>query len=200
MALLRKVVMYSVRNWFKKGVLMVAVVGIGAIVAYQYRPCQQSQDYYVYEFNDDERDIRDVEQTFQDDFYWLTTRDSYDVRAMLTRRTSEFADPAVNNNMSIYIMRDKATDLFIGFVTFFRLSFYKGQILFVSVNKAFQGKGYGQKLTEFALDKMKKMGMLKATLFTRLDNTKARKLYERVGFKESSRAGDVGLYYDIYLD
>lgn len=192
--------MYGVKNWFKKGALLVAMVGISAIVVYQYWPYQKQEGYYVYEFNDDERDIRDVEKTFQDDFYWLTTRDSYDVRAMLTRRTSEYSDPAVNDNMSIYIMRDVLTDAFIGFVTFFRLSFYKGQILFVSVNKAFQGKGYGQKLTEFALDQMKKMGMLKATLFTRLDNTKARKLYERVGFKESSRAGNVGLYYDIYLD
>ncbi len=192
--------MYSVKNWFKNSALLVAMIGISAIVAYQYWPYQKHEGYYVYEFNDDERDIRDIEKTFQDDFYWLTTRDSYDVRAMLTRRTSEYSDPAVNNNMSIYIMRDRLTDAFIGFVTFFRLSFYKGQILFVSVNKAFQGKGYGQKLTEFALDQMKKMGMLKATLFTRLDNTKARKLYERVGFKESSRAGNVGLYYDIYLD
>lgn len=192
--------MYNAKNWFKKGALIMVMVGVGSIITYQYRPCQQEQGYYVYEFNDDERDIRDVEKTFQDDFYWLTTRDSYDVRAMLTRRTSEFTDPAVNNNMSIYIMRDRLTDAFIGFVTFFRLSFYKGQILFVSVNKAFQGRGYGQKLTEFALDQMKKMGMIKATLFTRLNNTKARKLYERVGFKESSRVNDVGLYYDIYLD
>jgi ribosomal protein S18 acetylase RimI-like enzyme len=192
--------MHNAKSWFKRGAFLMVAIGIGSIITYQYIPCQQKQDYYVYEFNDDERDIRDVEQTFKDDFYWLTTRDSYDVRAMLTRRTSEFCDPAINNNMSIYIMRDKATDAFVGFVTFFRLSFYKGQILFVSVNKAFQGKGYGQKLTEFALERMKKMGMIKATLFTRLNNTKARKLYERVGFKESSRAGDIGLYYDIYLD
>ncbi len=34
----------------------------------------------------------------------------------------------------------------------------------------------------------------------RLDNKPARKLYERMGFKESSRVEDVGLYYDIYLD
>lgn len=192
--------MFNAKNWFKRGALIVVIVGIGSIITYQYPPVQQKQDYYIYEFKDDERDIRDVEQTFQDDFYWLTTRDSYDVRAMLTRRTSEFSDPSVNNNMFIYIMRDTATEDFIGFVTFYRLSFYKGQILFVSVNKAFQGKGYGRKLVEFALDKMKKMGMIKATLFTRLDNTKARTLYERIGFKESSRASNVGLYYDIYLD
>lgn len=191
--------MYSGKNWFKKAILLVAVTGVGAAAVYWYQTTTDQQDYYIYEFNDDERDIRDVEKTFQDDFYWLTTRDSYDVRAMLTRRSSEFTDPSVNNNMFIYIMRDKATDGFIGFVTFFRLSFYKGQILFVSVNNAFKGKGYGQKLTQYALDKMKEMGMVKATLFTRLDNTRARKLYERIGFKESSRAGTVGLYYDIYL-
>lgn len=157
------------------------------------------QSYYIYPFNDDERDIQDIEKIFMDDFYWLTTRDSYDVRAMLTRRTSDFADPTVNNDMFIYVMRDKATDGLIGFVTFFKLSFYKGQVLFLSVNREFRGKGYGRALVSYALDQMKNMGMIKAKLFTRLDNKPARALYESLGFQETSRVSNVGLYYDLYL-
>ncbi len=193
--------MHKERSWFKKGVLIASVITLAGVVGVGYWYATQSalQDYYVYEFNDDERDIRDVEKLFQKDFYWLTTRDSYDVRAMLTRRTSEFSNPNISNDMWIYIMRDKAADKLIGFFTFFKVSFYKGQILFVSVDEAFRGKRYGQKMTQVMLDKMKEMGMVKATLFTRLDNKPARRLYERMGFKESSRAGDVGLYYDIYL-
>ncbi len=193
--------MYKERSWLKKGALVVSVVTLAGIsgVGYWYTTQSATQDYSIYEFNDDERDIRDVEKLFEKDFYWLTTRDSYDVRAMLTRRTSEFTNPNVNNNMFIYIMRDKATDKLIGFVTFFKLSFYKGQMLFVSVDEAFRGKRYGQKLTQFVLDKMKEMGMVKATLFVRIDNKPARKLYERMGFKESSRVENVGMYYDIYL-
>ncbi len=193
--------MHNERSLLKKGVLALSIITIAgaAGVGYWYTAQSAPQDYYIYEFNDDERDIRDVEKLFEKDFYWLTTRDSYDVRAMLTRRTSEFTNPNVNNNMWIYLMRDKATDKLIGFGTFFKLSFYKGQILFVSIDESFRGKRYGQKVAQFMLDKMKEMGMVKAALFTRLDNKAARRLYERMGFKESSRVDNVGLYYDIYL-
>lgn len=193
--------MHKERSWLKKGALIASVatlVGVAG-VGYWYATQSAPQDYYIYEFNDDERDIRDVEKLFEKDFYWLTTRDSYDVRAMLARRTSEFTNPNVNNDLFIYIMRDKATDKLIGFFTFFKLSFYKGQILFVSVDEVFRGKRYGQKMTQFMLDKMKEMGIVKATLFTRLDNKPARKLYERMGFWERLIVGDVGLYYDIYV-
>jgi ribosomal protein S18 acetylase RimI-like enzyme len=179
--------------------LLVGLCTIGGAALYHSYAQVQQQEYCIYEFNDDERDISDVEKNFQDNFYWLTTRETYDVRAMLLRRTSDFTDPKYNNNMSIFIMRDQVTDACIGFVTFFRLSFYKGQVLFLSINSNFRGKGYGQRLIEYALGKMKEMGMVKATLFTRLDNSSARRLYERIGFKESSRVGNVGLYYDIYL-
>lgn len=197
--------MYKENAWFKKTLLVVSLAGVagGALYWYGTKSCAaivSQDDYYIYEFNDDERDIQDVEKLFADDLYWLTTRQSYDVRAMLTRRTSEYTNPDVHNNMWIYIMRDKKTDQLIGFTSFFKLSFYKGQILFVSVSKDFRGKGYGKKLTQFDLDTMKQMGMIKATLFTRLDNLPARALYENLGFKESPRRDDVGLYYDIYLD
>lgn len=196
--------MYHQNNMLKKSVLVVSAVIVGGIIAYAYRPnptALHAQDnFYIYAFNDDERDIKDIEETFQDDFYWLTTRDTYDVRAMLKYRTSEFSDPSLYNNMFIYVMRQKATDVFIGFMSFFKASFYKGQILFVSVNKAFRGKGYGQKLTEYALQQMKNMGMIKATLFTRTDNKAARRLYERMGFKLASFVGNFGVYYDMYLN
>lgn len=195
--------MYNGHNILKRGMLVMSAVALGGIIAYTYKahaPVGTQDDYYVYMFNDDERDIKDIEATFQDDFYWLTTRDTYDVRAMLTHRTSEFTDQTQYNNMFIYVMREKATQAFIGFVAFFKVSFYKGQILFVSVNKAFRGKGYGQKLTEYALAQMKKMGMVKATLFTRIDNKAARRLYERMGFKLTSLVGNVGVYYDMYLN
>lgn len=189
-----------------KNIIATSVLCTGLIItgglAYFYLPsytCVAKQEYYIYAFNDDERDIQDIQSTFMDDFYWLTTRDSYDVRAMLTRRTSDFTDPTLNNNMNIYVMRDKATDGLIGFVTFFSLSFYKGQVLFLSVNKAFRGKGYGRALVSYALEQMKHKGMIKATLFTRLDNKPARALYESLGFKETSRVSNVGLYYDLYL-
>lgn len=180
---------------------MSAVI-VGGIIAYtlNHHASCTNDDFYIYTFNDDERDIQDIEATFQDDFYWLTTRDTYDVRAMLKHRTSEFTDPSLYNNMFIYIMRQRVTNAFIGFMSFFKVSFYKGQILFVSVNKAFRGKGYGQKLTEYALEQMKNMGMIKATLFTRTDNKAARKLYERMGFKIASFVGNFGLYYDKHLN
>lgn len=194
--------MYKKNNILAKILLGLGLIGAVGLV-YVYLPFHTSavdqKAYYVYAFNDDERDIHDIEKIFNEDFYWLTTRDTYDVPAMLTRRTSDFTNPAFNNNMFIYVMRDKATDGLIGFVTFFKLSFYKGQVLFLSINKAFRGKGYGRELVNYALEQMKDMGIMKATLFTRLNNKPARSLYESLGFKETSRVGDVGLYYDLYL-
>src|SRR5690349_12970914 len=134
-------------SWLKKGLFIGALIGagVGSVALYWHNTHQvDEKDYYVYEFNDSERDIKDIDATFQDDLYWLSTRKNYDVASMLLRRSSNYADPTLNNDMFIYVMRDKATDAYIGFTSFFRLSFYKGQILFVSVNKAFRGKKYGQ--------------------------------------------------------
>lgn len=59
-----------------------------------------------------------------------------------------------------------------------------GEIYMIATDPAFQGKGAGMLLTEFALERMREAGMEMALVETGLDpgHGPARRLYERAGF------------------
>ncbi len=59
-----------------------------------------------------------------------------------------------------------------------------------------RGKGFAQKLMQYAIDDMRRLGAKKITLITRTSNTSAQKLYNRIGFKEIYR--DEGYVYFEY--
>ena len=191
----------AVNNYVKKLVL-IARIGAGSGISYWVLRDKMhigvEKPYVLYEFKGDERDIKDVEGMFKRDLYWLTTRDYYDVRGMMTRKTSEFDESSKDGDLTIYIMRDKATDKFIGFTAYLRLSFYKGKILFIGVEPEFRGKRYAGELVKFDFEQFKKMDMIKGMLTTRVENAAARKAYEREGFKEYM-IHDGFVYYEKYV-
>lgn len=192
--------MHKKRVW-QVGVVVIILIMSGGI-AYWYvthkgydAHIEMYDEYYMYEFNDDERDIHDVVQLFGQEIYWLTTVKTYDVRAMLTRRSSNYTNPNIYNDMWIYIMRDAKSDAFIGFITFCKLSFYKGQFYFGAVTKDFRRKGYMRKLFEFVINKMKGMGITKIDAFTRIENISIQNLCASLNFHEQSR-DNVGIRYE----
>jgi RimJ/RimL family protein N-acetyltransferase len=190
---------YAVHSWVKR-VALIASIAIGSGIAWvvHNRSAFGEKPYVLYEFTGDERDVQDVEKMFERDLYWLTSRETYDARAMMLRKTSDFDDPSKDGDLTIYIMRDKKTDALIGFTAYLRLSFYKGKILFIAVNPEFRGKRYAGELVKFDFEQFKKMGMIKGMLTTRVDNKAARKAYEREGMKEYM-IHDGFVYYEKYV-
>lgn len=191
----------AVNNYVKKLVLIASIAagsGITYWLLHNKGVVGADKPYVLYEFKGDERDIQDVENMFKRDLYWLTTRDYYDVRGMMLKRSSDFDDPSKDGDLTIYIMRDKATDKFIGFTAYLRLSFYKGKILFIGVEPDFRGKRYAGELVKFDFDQFKKMNMIKGMLTTRVENAAARKAYEREGMKEYM-IYDGFVYYEKYV-
>ena len=176
------------------------IVSVGCLGRMLYKKSNVSErPYALYEFTGDERDVRDVEKMFERDLYWLTARDEYDVRAMMMRRSSDYDDPAKDGDLTIYLMRDKATDALIGFTAYLRLSFYKGKILFVAVNPEFRGKRYAGELVKFDFDQFRKMNMIKGMLTVRTENKAARAAYEREGLKPYAEH-DGFMYYEKYVN
>jgi len=84
-------------------------------------------------------------------------------------------------NASIFITKEK--NKIIGYITL-RKHKNLGEIDFLAVIKKHQGKGVGQKLFRYVLDKASKLRIKKLLLEVRKDNNKAISIYEKHGFKK----------------
>jgi RimJ/RimL family protein N-acetyltransferase len=73
----------------------------------------------------------------------------------------------------------------------------------MGVRAAFRGRGIGKALMEATLAGARRCGFTRVELTVRVDNARARRLYERVGFKlEGTCRNHIrvdGRYYDSYL-
>jgi ribosomal protein S18 acetylase RimI-like enzyme len=183
--------MKSIPSTIKMLILALAIAA-GTGVAYllkqrSYVAQEQELPFTRYLFNDDERDIQDVEKLFADpkNGYLLHTRPAgtYNVRAMMSNRMSHYEDPSTYGDLTIMIARDTKTGDLIGFTAHHKVTFYKSKLLFLAVDEAQRGKGYGKKLAQAAIADMKREGALRVILDVREENKPARTLYESLGFK-----------------
>lgn len=67
--------------------------------------------------------------------------------------------------------------------SFLRLFGYKVPSFGIVIKKGFIGKGYGACLTQGTVDKARALGYEKVILKTYKENLRAKKLYEKIGFK-----------------
>ena len=65
----------------------------------------------------------------------------------------------------------------------------------VSVSSVCQGKGYGSLLIEAGCDRARKLGHLRMALLVEVDSARAKRLYERVGFRADYTKWIVGQEY-----
>ena len=82
-----------------------------------------------------------------------------------------------------------------GFVTYWKINFYEGQIQWLVVDSRFRKKGYGRKLLQYAVDDLFAQGCQVVELQTRLNNAAGISLYKKVGFVETDRDEKKGLIW-----
>lgn len=120
---------------------------------------------------------------FKTNWYWLVSEHSVDFSAeyALDNRASSQGETYKNNlTIKVYRVHNKP----VGFVAYYKKTFYKGYILFLAIDETQRAQGYGKKLLEYALDGLKKQGSMVAELITRTNNLKAQSLYKKLGFQE----------------
>jgi Acetyltransferases len=173
------------KSFFKSNLLkLLAVAVVGALLAtglvYKVAYSEKSQiTDFVYS-----RDAESILKIFDIDWYWLvaSSKEEYSADFMLKNRTYD-KDPANFGKLTIKVLRDN--DRLAGFNAYFKKKFYEGFLLYVGVDRDFRGKGYGEKLTKYAVNDMFADGCSVVKLVTRVANTKARSLYKKLGFEET---------------
>lgn len=130
------------------------------------------------------RDRAFIIDMFKKNWYWLIHDYSpdYDVEFMLDKKAPIQNDMSQAGKLLIYtyVVEGKPA----GFLAIYEEELKVGRILFLGVGDEYRGKGYARQLMKFAIKALKDRGMITIRMNTRSDNTRARKLYENLGFKE----------------
>ncbi len=168
------------------GLIAAVLIGIGGAFFYY-------QGFGIKPY-DAARDKAFIVDFFKKNWYMLISDYSpdYNVEFMLDQRapTTDDSRDVGKLIMKTYIIDGKP----VGFINYYEKELKVAQILFLIVHEEHRGKGYARKLMQYALNDLKKRGILVARLNTRTDNTKARKLYESRGFKQIWTDGAYVIY------
>ena len=144
-----------------------------------------------------DKDRNFVEKLFKNNFHTLTANPDHDFDVMLEKRSPNKFQTKYFGKMDTMVMYEG--DQPAGFISFFMKSTYKGKILFLAIDDKFRHKGYGKKLVEYALAKLKKQGAKVVKIATRTNNIPAQKLYgTKLGFvKTGEKDGFVFYRKDV---
>ncbi|MGB8366855.1 MAG: GNAT family N-acetyltransferase [Candidatus Babeliales bacterium] len=181
------------KSWKKKSI----VLGIIAAIIFGIFYYISGDGHPIYDF-DETRDMQEILQIFDDDWYWLIESEDYSPEFMLTHRAPN-KDPMYVGSLHIKVLREK--NKLAGFAAYYLKKKGLYQLLFLAVNKNFRGKGYGEQLLCYALKDAKKLGANQVRLVTRSTNFPAQRLYKRVGFKQVDvREDGKFIYFEYGLD
>ncbi len=178
-------------RWKKLGIgLSVTATLLGAGIFY-YLSVSRGP---IYDF-DYARDSQEILNIFERDWYWLvaSSREHYSPEFTLKYRTPK-RNPLYFGRLRIKVLREGGA--FVGFVAYFMETPNLGDLRFLAVNSEFRGKGYGAKLTRYALNDLICMGAKRIQLVTRTNNIPSQKLYKRLGFYETSRDDEGFVYFE----
>ncbi len=174
------------------GGLLLSAVGGALYYGYQAQRPVYSEGYTISPYNE-ARDKAFIYSEFKAHWCLLVMTAEYDIEFMLTHKAPNKREPIFLGKMDITMLCDNNKP--IGFITYFMRTPYQGEILFLDINDAYQGKHLGEKLVLYACESVKKRGAKIMKMFTYTKNTRARNLYKRCGFAESEVVDGVGLYF-----
>ncbi len=145
------------------------------------------------------RDRAFIEKLFMDNWYWLIPEQTTFVLKRFLDKSASYSESAPldkdASKIIVYCQEGKP----LGFAAYNKESFYKGKLRFIAVEKQARGKGYSQKLMNYALNDLKAMGCSVVELLTRTDNAPAQKLYYNLGFKPL-RKEEKFIWFEKVLD
>ncbi len=148
----------------------------------------------IFEF-DPARDTQPILNIFERDWYWLLSSEDYSPEFMLKHHAPN-RNPLYMGRLRIKVMRQH--DTFAGFVAYYMKTSNVGFILFLAVEPKFRGKKYGAQLSQYALNDLIRIGAKRIMLVTRTSNLPAQRVYNELGFIETSR-DDEGYVYFEYI-
>ncbi len=168
--------------------LVVALAGSGVFLYQGYQPVVLGsiQEYVPHT----DRDF--ALRTFNEHKPLLFVRKKPNIEHIFDTHSPNEYEKKYFGKMHIKVWRDG--DKPAGIVTYYMETSYQGRILFLVVDSNFQGKGYGRKLVQYAMEQLKMMGAKTVKLFTLHENLRAQKLYESLGFI-SEGSDDYGIFY-----
>ncbi len=179
---------FSKRQWFVAAIVGATIaVATGFIYYYVYVRCD-IRDY------NPRTDRSTLIRLFNENKYWLTTNEEYDIEHMLDTKSPNDYQPEFKGKLAIKVTRVNGNP--VGFVAYYKKKFYEGMILFLAVDKKYRGKSYATKLLKYAINALFKDHALVVRLVTRTNNYAAMKVYERAGMKETERANGF-VYFEI---
>ncbi len=117
---------------------------------------------------------------FAQDRFWLVADESY------------MYDPVDTLDTGIHMFVKKPVTFYVyykdnkpvGFISYYYYEYpFFGKIQFVDVDEKYQRQGIAKKMIVSVLERMKKEGVRSVEIVTRLINTPALTLYEKLGFK-----------------
>ena len=150
----------------------------------------------VYDYNKS-RDKSLILNSFDKDWYWLVAGD----RAKSIFSPEVMLDTNSPNKKPIYKNKQNIKTLLInnkpvGFICYYKKSFYEGFIHILSVFSKYRGNGYSEKLVKYAMKDLFKQGVLYISLVTRTNNKASVGLYKKLGFIVDSQDNDY-VYFEM---
>ncbi|MFC1843060.1 GNAT family N-acetyltransferase [Candidatus Dependentiae bacterium] len=181
--------MQSMRKSYFFRFVVLATIFSATIAGLVYYFSVEKLPIYDFEYT---RDSKPILKMFDKDWYWLvsSSREEYSPDFTLRYKTPD-RNPRNFGKLIIKVLRED--NKFAGFTAYYKETFFKGILLYVGVDREFRGKGYGRKLTDYAVKDLFSRGCTIVWLVTRTDNTKARNLYKKLGFTETK-------IYDGFVD
>ncbi len=163
------------KHWFLRTIILLSLsIASGCFLS-------RSEEPSIVDF-DLKRDKKALMEIFERDWHWLIPgdRDSFSPELMMEYK-APMQNPLYAGRLQLKVMRER--DTIIGFVAWYMMDRETGFLNFLDVNPEYRGKGYAEKLLRYAMDDMIKKGAKKLTMVTWPHNTRARKLYDRLGWK-----------------
>ena len=172
--------------------ILYALAAVGLIAsgfAWYYRStCDRVANYSP------SRDRAFLLKLFDDNWDWLISSPDYNPEHTLDTSSPNHYEPQYFGQLILKVMVVDGKP--VGLAAYYMRKFYLGSILFVAVDEQYRGKGYAQKLVNYAMKDLYARGAQKVELVTRTDNYRAQNLYQKIGFKEVGR-DDTFVEYEI---
>jgi len=164
---------------FKYGliILFTLLTILGTIVLYQKIYYENSIQNYK-----PSRDRQFILDLFKKNWYWLTANDQLSPENVLDTSSLVYPDGSRKADLTIKVYLENNNP--IGFIAYYKKRLYQGIIQFIAVDDKYRGKGYAQKLLNYAIDDLRHRGCINIKLLTRMSNHPARATYTKVGFKK----------------